>query len=100
MPSVAPVEPQNGVGQTNEGNRGPMAPGDGNIIFVLIVPDIQRYHAVFGMVKLETSHVVMFVHASWGGCWGLEPRVVPCFHAANPDDIMNRYVHYYRTCLQ
>ena len=59
--------------------RGPTAPGDGDIIFVLIVPDIQRYHAVFGMVKLETPHVVVSVHASWGGYFGLEPRVVPCF---------------------
>ena len=59
--------------------RVPTAPGDGDIIFALIVPDIQRYHAVFGMVKLETPHVVMFVHASWGGCWGLELWVVPCF---------------------
>ena len=66
-PTVAP--------ETIPGADGPR----GDIIFALIVPDIQRYHAVFGMVKLETSHVVVSVHASWGGYFGLEPRVVPCF---------------------
>ena len=68
-------------------------------ILYLIVPDIQRYHAVFGMVKLETSHVVMSVHASSGGYWDLGTAVSPLLRVANPDDITNTYVHYYRTCL-
>ena len=77
--------------------RGPTAPGDGDIISVLIVPDIQRYHAVFGMVKLETLCGVC--PRVLGRLLGFGTAGGSLLRAANPDDIMNRYVHYYRTCL-